>query len=271
MGCRQCRCYPVTCRPGPDRENRRNRARAPAAFCAGTRQPRARKLAQGAGPHRHGADADADSRGEENHAALPRRTRPRQRAHDLADRHRLSRSRAAAGGMVRAATGFSQLSNRPCGRRGLSRREISGAARPAAGEMAKKPGLGASERCLTGRPNWPITAFRAKPSRMETTEPAIAVESPCQACGACCAYSQNWPRFTTEDDAALDLIPEDYVNERQSGMRCDGDRCSALSGQIGVKTSCAIYAVRPEVCRTCMPGDVECGMARRRYGLEPLS
>jgi Fe-S-cluster containining protein len=54
-------------------------------------------------------------------------------------------------------------------------------------------------------------------------------------------------------------------------MRCDGDRCSALSGQIGVKTSCAIYAVRPEVCRTCMPGDVECGMARRRYGLEPLS
>ena len=106
---------------------------------------------------------------------------------------------------------------------------------------------------------------------METTEPAIAVESPCQACGACCAYSQNWPRFTTEDDAALDLIPENYVNERQSGMRCDGDRCSALSGQIGVKTSCALYAVRPEVCRTCMPGDVECGMARRRYGLEPLS
>jgi Fe-S-cluster containining protein len=106
---------------------------------------------------------------------------------------------------------------------------------------------------------------------METTEPAVAVESPCQACGACCAYSQNWPRFTTEDDAALDLIPEDYVNERQSGMRCDGDRCSALSGLIGIATSCAIYAVRPEVCRTCMPGDVECGMARRRHGLEPLS
>ena len=31
--------------------------------------------------------------------------------------------------------------------------------------------------------------------------------SVCQACGACCAYSSNWPRFTTEDDAALDLIP----------------------------------------------------------------
>jgi Fe-S-cluster containining protein len=62
--------------------------------------------------------------------------------------------------------------------------------------------------------------------------PRIAAEneSPCQACGACCSYSQNWPRFTTEDDAALDLIPEKFVNDRLSGMRCDGDRCSALSG-----------------------------------------
>ena len=105
---------------------------------------------------------------------------------------------------------------------------------------------------------------------MELTEPAIDAESPCQGCGACCSYSQNWPRFTTEDDAALDLIPVKFVNQRQSGMRCDGDRCSALSGRIGVKTSCAIYAVRPEVCRTCMPGDVECAMARRRHGLPAL-
>ena len=62
---------------------------------------------------------------------------------------------------------------------------------------------------------------------------AAETESPCQACGACCSYSQNWPRFTTEDDAALDLIPERFVNERLSGMRCDGDRCSALSGKVG--------------------------------------
>src|ERR1700716_151272 len=47
-------------------------------------------------------------------------------AHDhLADRHRLSRSRAASGGMVRTAQGFSQLSNRPCRRRLVSRRKIS--------------------------------------------------------------------------------------------------------------------------------------------------
>ncbi|MEH2592601.1 YkgJ family cysteine cluster protein [Bradyrhizobium sp. AZCC 1721] len=95
-------------------------------------------------------------------------------------------------------------------------------------------------------------------------------QNPCQACGACCSYSQNWPRFTTEDDAALDLIPEQFVNERLSGMRCEGDRCSALSGKVGETTSCLVYAVRPEVCRTCMPGDVECAMARKRHGLPVL-
>ena len=77
---------------------------------------------------------------------------------------------------------------------------------------------------------------------------SAADENLCQSCGACCAYSANWPRFTIEDDAALDLIPADYVNERQSGMRCEGDRCSALRGEIGKQTACGIYEVRPEVC-----------------------
>ena len=96
-------------------------------------------------------------------------------------------------------------------------------------------------------------------------------ESPCQACGACCAYSSNWPRFSTEEDAALDLIPSELINERGSGMRCDADRCAALKGDIGKTTSCSIYAVRPEVCRTCMPGDAECTMARRKFGLPALA
>ncbi len=95
-------------------------------------------------------------------------------------------------------------------------------------------------------------------------------DSPCQSCGACCGYSANWPRFTIEDDAALALIPEALVNDRLSGMRCDGDRCAALTGKIGEATACSIYAVRPEVCRTCEPGDAECAMARRRFGLAVL-
>ena len=97
-----------------------------------------------------------------------------------------------------------------------------------------------------------------------------AIARICQCCGACCAYSANWPRFSTEEDATLEVIPPDLVNAAQSGMRCDGDRCAALSGKIGVATSCTIHDVRPEVCRTCMPGDVECNLARRRYGLPPL-
>ena len=109
--------------------------------------------------------------------------------------------------------------------------------------------------------------YKASHAKQHTTR----CENPCQACGACCGYSQNWPRFTTEDDAQLDLIPEKFVNERLSGMRCEGDRCSALSGKIGVATRCDIYAVRPEVCRTCMPGDPECAMARRRHGLPVLT
>lgn len=74
-----------------------------------------------------------------------------------------------------------------------------------------------------------------------------------------------------EDDAALALIPEAYVNARQSGMRCDGDRCAALQGKIGDATACAIYAVRPDVCRDCAPGDAECAMARRRFGMPALA
>jgi len=103
---------------------------------------------------------------------------------------------------------------------------------------------------------------------MSDLPPAEA--NPCQTCGACCAYSANWPRFTVEEDADLELIPAELVNDRLSGMRCEGDRCSALKGEIGKATACGIYALRPEVCRTCMPGDPECAMARRKYGLPKL-
>jgi Fe-S-cluster containining protein len=106
--------------------------------------------------------------------------------------------------------------------------------------------------------------------RTMNAAPTIA-DNPCQACGACCATSANWPRFSTEDDEALDRIPSELVNARGSGMRCDGDRCAALKGKVGEATSCSIYQVRPEVCRTCMPGDAECAMARRKHGLPALS
>jgi uncharacterized protein len=71
-----------------------------------------------------------------------------------------------------------------------------------------------------------------------------------------------------ESDADLDRIPRDYVDDERGRMRCSGDRCAALTGEVGVATACAIYSVRPDVCRSCQPGDDACRMARRRFNLD---
>jgi len=92
-------------------------------------------------------------------------------------------------------------------------------------------------------------------------------EDVCRACGACCAYSAEWPRFALEPEADLARIPPEFVDEDGGRMRCEGDRCAALVGEVGVATLCAVYAVRPEVCRACLPGDDACQMARRLFHL----
>lgn len=90
----------------------------------------------------------------------------------------------------------------------------------------------------------------------------------CRTCGACCAFSRDWPRFTLETDADIERIPAAFVNEASSGMRCNGDRCSALIGDVGISTTCAVYGQRPEVCRACEPGDDACRIARRHFGID---
>jgi len=95
--------------------------------------------------------------------------------------------------------------------------------------------------------------------------------SPCQACGACCSYDASWPRFSLESDAQLALIPESLVSTDLAGMRAVGNRCAALAGEVGRHTACTIYAVRPDVCRACEPGDDACSMARTHHGLPVLS
>jgi uncharacterized protein len=97
--------------------------------------------------------------------------------------------------------------------------------------------------------------------------PAFDEALDCQACGACCCYSSEWPRFSLEDDAALERIPRRFVDDEGGRMRCNGDRCTALVGEVGVATACAVYAVRPDVCKACLPGDDECRTARRRFNL----
>ena len=96
-------------------------------------------------------------------------------------------------------------------------------------------------------------------------------EALCQACGACCAYSATWPRFGLETEAEIAMIPREYVDDARGTMRCTGDRCAALAGEVGVATTCTLYAVRPQVCRACEPGDESCALARQRYGLPPVS
>jgi uncharacterized protein len=98
-------------------------------------------------------------------------------------------------------------------------------------------------------------------------QPAELTASECRACGACCSFSREWPRFSLESDADLDRIPQAYVDGELGRMRCSGNRCSALVGEVGISTACAIYTVRPEVCRVCLPGDDSCKTARRRFKL----
>lgn len=90
----------------------------------------------------------------------------------------------------------------------------------------------------------------------------------CQSCGACCAYSAEWPRFSLESDEDLALIPARFVSLDLSGMACENDRCLALDGAICKRVACTVYAVRPQVCRACMPGDPECMIARAHHGID---
>jgi uncharacterized protein len=73
-----------------------------------------------------------------------------------------------------------------------------------------------------------------------------------------------------EDDAAIARLPTQLVSDDLRGMRCIGSRCSALAGEVGIATSCTVYAHRPDVCRECQPGDDACAIARERHGLPPV-
>jgi len=80
---------------------------------------------------------------------------------------------------------------------------------------------------------------------------SIAAASPdaaplCRSCGACCSFSRDWPRFTLEDDHDLDRIPRAFADHRLGRMQCDGDRCAALVGEVGIsaRARSTIYGQR---------------------------
>jgi hypothetical protein len=102
---------------------------------------------------------------------------------------------------------------------------------------------------------------------MPVVDPGDDSGAICQACGACCSFSAEWPRFSLETAADLDRIPLMFVDEAGGHMKCHGVRCAALVGEVGVSTSCSVYAVRPLVCRDCVVGDDACQIARKRFNL----
>lgn len=89
----------------------------------------------------------------------------------------------------------------------------------------------------------------------------------CRTCGACCAYSAEWPRFSLEDEDALARIPSAHADHDNGRMLCAGNRCTALKGTVGISATCVIYDARPIVCRDCLPGDEACLIARKHYEL----
>ena len=113
--------------------------------------------------------------------------------------------------------------------------------------------------------------IRECPTAEEVAVSVDSAASPCQSCGACCAYSRDWPRFTVESDDEIAAIPRYLLDDDGSGMRWVRGRCAALDGEVGVGTACGIYEHRPAVCRGCQPGDEECLHARRRHGLGPIA
>ena len=69
-----------------------------------------------------------------------------------------------------------------------------------------------------------------------------------------------------ESDEEIAAIPEAMIAKDESGMKFENGRCAALTGEVGKHVGCAVYSVRPHVCRTCMPGDEECRIARVEFG-----
>ena len=153
----------------------------------------------------------------------------------------------------------------------LRRRWLQGCLRPHFGCRASRPELtkrGTSRRVrdreqsrkrVGGQPQDQMTVLMS--------EPAELTSASCRSCGACCSFSAEWPRFSLESELSLSQIPRACVDDERNRMRCNGNRRAALVGEVGIWTTCAVYAVRPDVRKACLPGDGAYQMARARFNL----
>ena len=53
-------------------------------------------------------------------------------------------------------------------------------------------------------------------------------------------------------------------------MKTIQNRCTALTGNVGVSTGCSIYTVRPAACRAFTAGSALCIEARQSAGLSTI-
>ena len=110
---------------------------------------------------------------------------------------------------------------------------------------------------------------------------ALAPESPCLDCGACCATFRVSFYWAEADDAPGGTVPVAATEVLNAHLRCmrgtnaKAPRCSMLEGRVpGAR--CTIYDQRPSPCRELEPygpdgvADEKCQRARVRHGLPAL-
>ncbi|HMS18381.1 MAG TPA: YkgJ family cysteine cluster protein [Planctomycetota bacterium] len=108
-------------------------------------------------------------------------------------------------------------------------------------------------------------------------------ESPCTACGACCAYFRASFYWSEAEPSAGGTVPSHMVtkvNDFLVAMRGTDQpkpRCIALDGTIGSCVRCTIYEDRSSVCRdfpyAYQYGEPSegCDKARAAHGLPPIA
>jgi Fe-S-cluster containining protein len=100
----------------------------------------------------------------------------------------------------------------------------------------------------------------------------------CRSCGACCGAADEDEGAASVDATDRERMGQRRVQlyvlgsttaaqwKRQRSGPCAGREallCSALRGSLFERVSCAMYDVRPSVCRDFVPGSDRCLAVRR--------
>jgi len=118
-------------------------------------------------------------------------------------------------------------------------------------------------------------------SRTRKKPKAPPVVYDCVACGACC-YNPNDNRDLNYIDY-IEIEMDDRIMRKPDLVRrlvvLDDDliphmkldrhqRCSALTGRLGVKVGCSIYHDRPDICKRFTAGSKKCKELRKERGVD---